>query len=93
MDLILVQRLLNIYSWAIAGLIMIIVASIAIFYQKKFGVNTFYYIYFIPLILFLIILMQLFDIFSLETESLEFIGSMISFLVSYSLYRKMAGVK
>jgi hypothetical protein len=93
MDLILLPKLLNIYSWAIASLIMIIVASIAIFYQKKFGINTFYYIYFIPIIIFLIILLQLFSIFSLEKESLEFIGSLISFLVSYSLYRKMVGVK
>lgn len=72
---------------------MIIVASIAIFYQKKFGVNTFYYIYFIPAIIFLIILLQIFVIFSLEGESIEFIGSAISFLVTLSLYRKMVGVK
>lgn len=93
MDLILLQKLFNFYSWAIAGLILIIVASIAIFYQNKFGVNTFYYIYFIPLIMFLLVLLQVFAIFSLETESIELIGSVISFLVSYSLYRKMVGVK
>jgi len=93
MDPNLLQELFIIYSWAIAGLIMIIVASIAIFYQKKFGVNTFNYIYFIPLIMFLIVLLQVFAIFSLEAESIEFIGSGISFLVSYSLYRKMVGVK
>jgi hypothetical protein len=93
MDLNLLQKLFNLYSWAIASLIMIIVASIAIFYQKKFGVNTFYYIYYIPVIIFLIILLQTFLIFSLETESIEFIGSLISFLVTFSLYRKMVGVK
>lgn len=93
MDLNLLQKLFNIYSWAIASLIMIIVASIAIFYQKKFGVNTFYYMYFIPVIIFLIILLQIFVIFSLETESIEFIGSVSSFLASYFLYKKMVGVK
>lgn len=93
MDLNLLQKLFNIYSWAIASLIMIIVASIAIFYQKKFGVNTFYYLYFIPVIIFLIILLQIFVIFSLETESIEFIGSVSSFLASYFLYKKMVGVK
>jgi len=92
MDTNLLQELLNIYSWGIASLIVIIIAAIALFYQKKFGINTYYYLYMIPVIIFLIVLMQFFVI-SRETEFIEFIGSVISFLVTLSLYRKMVGVK
>jgi len=89
----LLQELLNLYSWGIASLIVIFIAAIALFYQKKFGINTYYYLYFIPVIIFFIVLLQFFAVFSKETEFLEFIGSLISFIVTLSLYRKMAGVK
>ena len=85
--------MLNLYSWGIASLIVIFIAAIALFYQKIFGINTYYYLYFIPVIIFFIVLLQFFAVFSTETEFLEFIGSVISFLVTVSLYRKMVGVK
>jgi len=87
------QELLNLYSWGMASLIVIILAAIALFYQKKFGINTYYYLYFIPVIIFFIVLLQFFTVFSTEIELIEFIGSLISFLVTFSLYRKMVGVK
>jgi len=93
MDPNLLQELLNIYSWGIASLIVIILASIALFYQKKFGIKTYYYLYFIPVIIFIIVLLQFFAVFSKETEFIEFFGSVISFLLTLSLYRKMVGVK
>jgi hypothetical protein len=93
MDPNLLQELLNIYSWGIASLIIIIIAAIALFYQKKFGINTYYYLYIIPIIIFFVVLMQFFTVFSKETEFIEFIGSVITFLVTFSLYRKMVGVK
>jgi len=93
MDPILLQELLNIYSWGIAGLILIIIAAIALFYQKKFGINTYYYLFFIPVIIFFLLLLKFFADFNVETEFIEFIGSVISFLVTVSLYRKMVGVK
>jgi hypothetical protein len=93
MDPNLLQELLNLYSWGIASLIVIFLAAIALFYQKKFGINTYYYLYFIPVIIFCILMLQFFAVFSKETEVIEFIGSVISFLVTFSLYRKMVGVK
>ncbi len=93
MDPNLLQELLNIYSWGMASLIVIILAAIALFYQKKFGINTYYYLYIIPVITFFIVLLQFCAVFSKETEFIEFIGSVISFMVTLSLYRKMVGVK
>ncbi|MCZ7402181.1 MAG: hypothetical protein O8C61_08155 [Candidatus Methanoperedens sp.] len=93
MDPNLLQELLNLYSWGIASLIVIILAAIALFYQNKFGINTYYYFYIIPVIIFVIVRLQFFAVFSKETEFMEFIGSVISFLVTFSLYRKMVGVK
>ncbi len=85
--------MLNIYSWAMASVIMIILGAIARFYQQKFGIRTFYFLYFIPILIFFISLMQIFPAFSLNEELIEFAGSMISFIACYSLYNKMVGVK
>ncbi len=93
MDPNFLQELLNVYSWGIASLILIIIAAIALFYQKKFGINTYYYLFFIPAIIFFLVLLQFFAVFSVEMEFIELIGSLISFLVTFSLYRKMVGVK
>lgn len=72
---------------------MIFVTSIAHFYQKKFGTNTFFYMYLVPIIVFIIPVMQLFPFFSFQAESIEFLGSFSSFFASYFLYMKMVGVK
>lgn len=85
--------LLNMYSWAAAGFIMIFMIAIAIFYQKKFGVRTFYYLYFIPLIVLFVPAFRLFPFFTFIAESIELLGSAGSFLVSYHLYRTMVGTK
>lgn len=93
MDLILFQKIFNIYSWLAACIIMVFMAAIAIFYQKKFGKPTFFYFYIVPIIVLVIPAIQLFPFFTIEAESIEFLGSFISFLASYFLYRKMVGVK
>jgi hypothetical protein len=93
MDMLLLQNIINIYSWLTASLIMVFVAAIALFYQKKFGKRTFFYFYIIPVIVLFIPAMQLYPFFTFEAEFIEFLGSFISFLASCFLYRKMVGVK
>lgn len=93
MDLILLQKIFNIYSWLAACIIMVFMAAIALFYQKKFGNRTFFYFYIIPIIVLVIPAIQLFPFFTFQAEFIEFLGSFISFLASYFLYRKMVGVK
>ena len=93
MDLILLQKILNIYSWLVACMIMVFMAVIALFYQKKFGKRTFFYFYIIPIIVLVIPAMQLFPFFTIQAEFIEFMGSFISFAASFFLYRKMVDVK
>lgn len=93
MDLNLILELLNLYSWAVASIIMIFIAAIAKLYQEKFGIKSYYYIYFIPSIVFFIVLLRIFPFFDLEAEFIELSGSVISFISVYFLYRKMVGVK
>ena len=93
MDLILLQKILNIYSWLAACIIMVFMSAIALFYQKKFGKRTFFYFYIIPIIVLAIPAIQLYPFFTIEAESIEFLGSFISFAASYFLYRKMVDVK
>jgi len=92
-DLILLQKMLNMYSWIIASIIMVFITAIANFYQRKFGVRTFYYFYLIPIIVLFIPALELFPYFTLLAESIEFLGAFSSFIASFYLYIKMVGVK
>jgi len=74
-------------------MIMVFIAAIALFYQKKFNKRTFFYFYIIPIIVLVIPAIQLFPFFSIEAEIIEFLGSFISFAASFFLYRKMVDVK
>jgi len=85
--------MLNMYSWIIASIIMVFITAIANFYQRKFGVRTFYYFYLIPIIILFIPALELFPYFTFLAESIELIGSAGSFLASLYLYRVMVGVK
>ncbi len=87
----LIQEIIEIYSWTAATFIMIFITAIAIFYQKKFAVKTFYYFYVIPIIVLFIAAVHLFSYQTLEV--VELFGSLSSFLASFFLYRKMVGVK
>ncbi len=72
---------------------MIFVTAIANFYQKKFGVKTFYYFYFIPIIVLTTAAMHVFSYKTFLAETIEFLGSLGSFLAVFFLYRKMVSVK
>lgn len=87
------QKIIEIYAWTAAGFIMIFIAAIGNFYQKKFGVKTFYYFYFFSIIVIFVAAVHIFSYHTLLSESIELIGSISSFLASYYLYRIMVGVK
>ncbi len=89
----LFSAFVEIYSWVAASFIMIFVAAIAAFYQKKFGKKTFYYMYIIPIFILFVAGMHLFLFNSLLSELIEFTGSVASFAACYYLYRIMIGVK
>lgn len=85
--------IIEIYSWIAASLIMVFITAIANFYQKKFGVKTFYYFYIVPILVLFVAAAELFQADRLLHESIEFTGAFSSFLVSFYIYRKMVGVK
>lgn len=88
-----IQDIIEIYSWIAASIIMIFITAIAMFYQRKFGVKTFYYFYSVPVIVLVAASMELYPYNRILHESIEFLGAFSSFIASYSLYRKMVGVK
>jgi surface polysaccharide O-acyltransferase-like enzyme len=88
-----IQGIIEIYSWVAASFIMIFITAIAMFYQKKFNVKTFYYFYIVPIIVLLAASTELFATNRFLHESIELSGALSSFLVSFYLYRKMVGIK
>ena len=88
-----VSEIIEIYAWIAASIIMVFLAAIAIFYQKKFGIRTFYYMYGIPIIALFVASIHLFSYDTIQSEMIELFGSATSFLASYYLYKVMVGVK
>jgi len=86
-------QIIEIYSWVLISSIMIFMAAIARFYQKKFGIKTFYYFYSIPIISFLTTAIHLFSYDTLLSETIELLGMIVSLLTSFYLYRLMVGIK
>ena len=90
---ILLQKIILIYSWIIASFIMIFIAAIARFYQKKFGVKTFYYFYFVPILIIFAAIVNIYLYDTSTAELVEFIGVFISFIATLYLYKIMIGIK
>jgi uncharacterized membrane protein len=88
-----IQAVVDIYSWVAACFIMIFITAIALFYQKKFNVKTFYYFYAVPILVLLAASTELFSANRYLEESIELSGAVSSFLVSFYLYRKMVGIR
>ena len=89
----LFQQVIEIYAWTAAGTVMIFITAIARFYQQKFGIRTFYYFYLVPVIVLFTAAFHLFSYHTPLSESVELIGSVGSFLVSFFLYRLMVGIR
>lgn len=89
----LLVKIIEIYSWIVASIIMFFITAIAIFYQKKFGKKTFYYYYSFPIIVLMVSAIHLLYRHTLLTESMELVGAVSSFLASCFLYRLMVGVR
>ena len=85
--------LLNIYTWIIATAIVLFIGGIGIFYQKRFNVNTHYYLFLIPLLVLFIVIIPS-NIFyynsSLATSS-EALGGLLSLVLTAKLYFHMTG--
>ncbi|MCZ7383572.1 MAG: hypothetical protein O8C63_02355 [Candidatus Methanoperedens sp.] len=92
-ELILVQKNIEIYAWIVASIIMIFITAIAKFYQEKFGIKTFYYFYIFPIIVIFAAAVHVFSYNTFLSETLEVVGALGSFLASYYLYRVMVGMK
>jgi len=92
-NLILLQKFIEIYAWTVAVFILIFIAAIARFYQKKFGIKTFYYFYIVPIVVLFAAATQYYYHNTILSEIIEFIGAVTSFLASYYLFRIMVGIK
>lgn len=88
-----IHEIIEIYSWIVASFIMIFITAIALFYEKKFNVKTFYYFYIVPIIVLLAAVIQFYHQDTFLSEYIEFLGALTSFLASYYLFRVMVGVK
>ncbi len=90
---IVLLTIITIYSWIIASFIMLFIAAIARFYQKKFGEKTFYYLYFVPILVIFTAIVNIYLYDTSTAELVDFIGIFISFIATLYLYNIMIGVR
>ena len=84
-------RFLEIYTWLAAAVMVAFIGGIGLFYQKKFNINTHYYLFLIPLLLLLFVLIQI-QIFveeSFVTEIVEAFSGLMAFTLTLKIYRHM----
>ena len=88
-----IAMLLEIYSWIVAAVIVLFIGGIGLFYQKKFNVNTHYYLFLIPLLflIFVVISTQIFAHDDLQPEISEALGGLLSVILTAKLYFHMTG--
>ena len=86
--------IIEVYSWIVAAVIVAFIGGVGLFYQKKFNVNTHYYLFLIPLFLliFLVLSSQIFMHGSLYTNICEALGGLMSLILTAKLYFHMTGV-
>ncbi len=84
---------LDIYTWIVAALIVLFIGGIGLFYQKKFNVNTHYYLFLIPLLILIIAIIPTHIFFQdvLLTEIAEALGGLMSLILTAKLYIHMTG--
>ena len=83
----------DVYTWIVAALIVLFIGGIGLFYQKKFNVNTHYYLFMIPLLVLLIAIIPTHIFFHdiLLTEMSEAMGGLMSLILTVKLYFHMTG--
>ena len=90
-----IATILEIYAWIVAAIIVLFIGAIGLFYQKKFNVNTHYYLFLIPLLFLIgvVVSTQIFVYENIYTEIAEFLGSLLSLALTIKLYINMTGGK
>lgn len=83
----------DIYTWIVAAVIVLFIGGIGLFYQKKFNVNTHYYLFLIPLLVLLIAIIptHIFLHDSSLTGVSEALGGLLSLILTAKLYFHMTG--
>ena len=85
--------ILEVYSWTVAAVIVAFIGGVGLFYQKKFNVNTHYYLFLIPLLLliFVVLSTQILMHGYLYTDICEALGGLMSLILTAKLYFHMTG--
>lgn len=88
-----IATFLDIYIWIVAAIIVLFIGGIGVFYQKKFNVNTHYYLFIIPLLVLVIAIIptHLFLHNTLLTEISEALSGLLSLVLTAKLYFHMTG--
>ncbi len=88
-----IAALLDIYTWIVAAIIVLFIGGIGLFYQKKFNVNTHYYLFIIPLLVLItaIIPTHLFLHDNSLTNASEVLSGLLSLILTAKLYFHMTG--
>lgn len=88
-----IAMVVDVYTWIVIALIVAFIGGIGLFYQKKFNVNTHYYLFLIPLLVLLIAIIptHIFMHHNSLTEASEALGGLLSLILTAKLYFHMTG--
>jgi xanthine/uracil permease len=82
---------LHVYTWLMVSFLIVIIAAIGLFYQKKFHIRTRYYLFFIAALLVMCELSYIVFGDCEWIEPIKTVGMSIAAILSIRLYRTMTG--
>ncbi len=88
-----IAMVVDVYTWIVAALIVLFIGGIGLFYQKKFNVNTHYYLFLIPLLILIVAIIptHIFLHDTLLTGISEALSGLMSLILTMKLYFHMTG--
>lgn len=88
-DYLFFAMVIHFYTWVLVSLLILIIGTIGLFYQRKFQYKVKYHLFFVSLI---ITLSEIIQIVSAEYEMIEFIETLAvltAAVLSIRLYQQM----
>lgn len=86
-----IAQILHFYTWIPISIMILMLGTIGLFYQKKFHYKTRYYLFFVAALLTLGEILHLISTEYLYVELIESSGVIIAAILSFRLYRTMMG--
>ncbi|AEH59937.1 hypothetical protein Mzhil_0056 [Methanosalsum zhilinae DSM 4017] len=89
MDYTAISTVIEIYAWFAGAIIVVFGGAISLFYQRKFGIDTHYFLFLIPFLILMLAIFQIVVFTIAAGKIVEAAAGIISLLLAIKLHLQM----